>query len=372
MKVLHVSHSLRPGGLETFIADLVGHGLRHGVQPVVATLEHRGRIFDELAIAGVPVRFLGKRVGLDWSVVGAVAALARHHGSDLIHAHNTGAGLYSALAGLRDRLPVVMTRHSLSTGDGCSGRILRRLAAGLCTITVCVSAEIAQQAFKEDKTPRRKLYLVMNGVDLARFHESLVRRGEARTRLGLNENDRVVMTVGRLTPVKNQALMLRAVNKLALKRPSLRLVFVGDGPERKRLEALAEALGLPGRVVFAGDRPDVNELLCAADCFLLSSDHEGAPKALLEAMASSLPIVSTAVGGVPDMIGHGHSGLLAPRGDHAALAARLAQVLDDPALANALGRAARREAERRFSLDQMARQYLHIYATALSRRPKAR
>ncbi|WP_449246275.1 glycosyltransferase [Desulfarculus baarsii] len=366
-RILHVSNSLLTGGLETFISDMVSHGQDVGVHPVVATLEHKGRIFHEIKAAGVPVRCLNKQPGLDLSIVGNLFNLVRIHKINLIHAHNIGAGFYAGLAGLLSRTPVIMTRHSLSVRDGASGRMLRKLTGRLCTASVCVSSEIFDQALHEDKCPRNKLNLIMNGVDLSRFNGDRHRSRQARLLLGLAETDSVVMTVGRLSEVKNQALMIRAIGRLSNDRPALKLVLIGDGPERANLETLTRTLGLNDRVLFAGERPDVEQLLPAADCFALSSDSEGAPKALLEAMACGLPIVCTAVGGIPQIISHGQCGLLSPGGDEAAMASCLAQVLDDALLASELGRHALEQARRRFSLQEMLRQYAQVYSLAVAR-----
>jgi len=367
LTILHVSHSLATGGLETFIYDMVVGGRDLGMAALVATLEDRGRIFEELRALGTPVFFLGKRPGLDFSLVGKIGRLRRELGIDLIHAHNSGPGFYAGLSALGSGVPVVMTRHNLCVGEGPSGRALRMLTGRLCAATVCVSPEIHDQAMREDHCPPRKLSLIMNGVDLSRFNGDRQQSRQARRLMGLAETDSVVMTVGRLNQVKNQALLIKAIGRLSNDRPALKLVLIGDGPERTNLEALTRTLDLDGRVLFAGERPDVQRLLPAADCFALSSDSEGAPKALLEAMACGLPIVCTAVGGIPQIINHGQCGLLSPGGDEAALASCLAQVLDDALLASELGRRALDEARRRFSLQEMFRHYAHVYNSALAR-----
>ena len=168
--------------------------------------------------------------------------------------------------------------------------------------------------------------------------------------------------VGRLVPAKAPDVFLRAVSLAAARVPGLRGLVVGDGPLRAELEAGARRLGLGDRVVFAGVREDVEELLPGLDALLFSSLREGLSMAMLEAMAAGVPVVATEVGGTPELITHGESGLLVPPGDPGRLADALIGLLEDPAGADGIRQAARRRVEERFSLARMTAAHEALYA----------
>jgi len=172
-------------------------------------------------------------------------------------------------------------------------------------------------------------------------------------------------TVGRLDPVKNHAALLRAVRMILDQRPdldaALRLTIVGDGPQRGALEALAGELGLLRHVEFTGTRDDTASILRNLDLFVLPSVNEGISNTILEAMASGLPVLAARVGGNPELVVHGETGLLYEPDAADGLAAGLQRYLDEPGLRRAHGSAGRRRAQENFSLDAMVQRYLDIY-----------
>jgi glycosyltransferase involved in cell wall biosynthesis len=219
-----------------------------------------------------------------------------------------------------------------------------------------------------ETVPASRIMVVPNGIDTKVYGDRL-RRNELRQRLGLCHGgaaaDAVVIgSVGRLSEVKRQDLLLRAVASLTESFPQLRLLLVGDGPERQRLEELAAKLGIAERTVFAGYQANPEEYLAAMDLFALTSRHEALPLALLEAWASGLPVVASAVGGIPKVVEQGRTGLLFPSGDCQALVASLRNVLSDKGLASKLARAGVAEVQAKYSLQQMAENYGKQYQAA--------
>jgi glycosyltransferase involved in cell wall biosynthesis len=192
-----------------------------------------------------------------------------------------------------------------------------------------------------------------------------------RARCGLPAGRRLVGIVARLEPIKNHRLLLDAFARLAPARPDVDLVLVGDGSLRAALEAQAEAAGVRGRVHFPGVVRDTPPLYRELDAFVLCSQAEGTPMSVLEAMASGLPVASTAVGGIPYLLDEGACGRLVPRGDAAALAGALAGLLDDRGAAAGLGAAARARAVARLSEAAMLDAYEAAYRALLARRPAA-
>jgi glycosyltransferase involved in cell wall biosynthesis len=206
--------------------------------------------------------------------------------------------------------------------------------------------------------------LVYNGIDVDEMSAARQERQDARRELGLGPDDRAVISVGRLSREKDYATLLRALAAL----PGPRLFLVGHGPARGELEALAAELGLGQRVAFLGERNDVPRLLAACDLFALSSLTEGISMALLEAMAGGLPVAATAVGGTPELVIPGETGLLAPPGDPAALAQAMGALLGDVERAKALGAAGATRVAERFSLEAMAKAYAELYRLSLGGR----
>ncbi len=272
--------------------------------------------------------------------------------ADVVHVHSAKAGflgrLAAALAGRTRRC--VYTPHAWSfwAASGAEAALylrLERLAARWCAAIVAVSAA-EREAGLEAGVGRPEQYRVIpNGVDLARFG---VPRAPVRGR---------VLFLGRLAPQKRPDLALAALGQLA--RTDAELVFASDGPDRVALERSARELGVADRVQFLGYRDDVPELLAGAACVLLTSDYEGLPLTVLEAMAAGVPVVATRVGGVEEALGD--TGMVVERGDAGGIAAALARVLGDEGEAARLGEAGRRRARERFSRERMVAETVALY-----------
>jgi glycosyltransferase involved in cell wall biosynthesis len=176
----------------------------------------------------------------------------------------------------------------------------------------------------------------------------------------------LIVAVGRLKAPKDFPTLIRALS--GLRPDSFEAVIVGEGPDRPRLEEEIEALGLSGRVRLAGERRDVPELLAAADVFVLPSASEGLPVSVLEAMAAGLPVIASRVGGVPEQVSDGETGLLVEPGDPNELTAALDRLIADPSLRRRLGAAGRARAEQAFDLDPFRRAHVELYSRELARR----
>jgi glycosyltransferase involved in cell wall biosynthesis len=194
--------------------------------------------------------------------------------------------------------------------------------------------------------------VIHNGVELPRATAEESRSGPCR-----------LLTVGRLQAPKDPLTLVRALAELA--RPG-EAVIAGDGPDRPAVESEVRRLGLESVVRLAGERNDVEELLAAADLFVLSSRSEGLPLSILEAMAAGLPVVASSVGGVPELVVEGETGLLVPPGDPHALAAAIERLLDDSALRRRLGAAGRTRVSEHFDLASARRAHLDLYRTVLA------
>jgi len=277
-----------------------------------------------------------------------------------VHAHNHLPLIYGALAGKLNGCTVVTTRHGQD--EGSPRQIwLRRQAVRLVDSFVAVSNQVANNARALKLAVEPKLTIIENGIDLGRYGPHPSWRAEARAEIGVPENARVIGTVCRLVVCKNLGLLLRSC--LPHLSDELRLVIIGDGPERRVAESFA-ALHAHGKFVrFLGLRNDVARLLSGLDLFALSSKVEGHPIAVIEAMATGLPVLATKVGGVPEMIEDGTTGFLSQMED-TAFATRLAEALEQCHRWPEMGRAAMSVAHQRFSSEIMADRYQRIYDRA--------
>ena len=364
MEIVHVVENLDRGGLERTVVDLIASQRDAGHECRVICLFKLGLLARELLASGVRVDACGKRPGLDLRALRRARALIRQSPDAVIHTHNAMAHYYAVLASLG--LPVkcrINTRHGMG-GRTRSGRqewLYRQSLRGTdYAVAVC---EAARQRFAADgMRPRRALLSVPNGIRLERFRPADdVARQSLVAELGLPTGSRIIGTVGRLQPVKDHALLLRAFAKVRVQVPEAALVIVGDGPLRAALEAQAEQAGLSDALRFMGDRHDVPRLLTGMEVFALTSTSEGYSVALLEACASSLPIVATDVGGNREIVRHGINGRLVPSGDTAAIATALIALLRGGEQAAAMGRAGYVWAQAEASFRTMAERYHGLY-----------
>lgn len=364
MEIVHVVENLDRGGLERTVVDLIASQRDAGHECRVICLFKLGLLARELLASGVRVDACGKRPGLDLRALRRARALIRQSPDAVIHTHNAMAHYYAVLASLG--LPVkcrINTRHGMG-GRTRSGRqewLYRQSLRGTdYAVAVC---EAARQRFAADgMRPRRALLAVPNGIRLERFRPADdVARQSLVAELELPTGSRIIGTVGRLQPVKDHALLLRAFAKVRVQVPEAALVIVGDGPLRAALEAQAEQAGLSDAVRFMGDRHDVPRLLTGMEVFALTSTSEGYSVALLEACASSLPIVATDVGGNREIVRHGINGRLVPSGDTAAIATALIALLRGGEQAAAMGRAGYAWAQAEASFRTMAERYHGLY-----------
>jgi glycosyltransferase involved in cell wall biosynthesis len=358
--IVHVLSSFGVGGQERVALDLaIGQRARgHAVRVISLAPPPDGAMADEFREHGIGVARVVKRDGgVDPWLVPRLARALR--GADVVHTHNPLPLIYGAPAARLVGAAAIHTKHGVNPGSR-GHRLLRRAAARFVHAFVAVSETTAAQAREQHDAPEKKLHTIANGIRLDRFRPDPDARTEVRVELGLGDAW-VIGTVGRLDDYKNQSLLVRAMAPLL--SSMVRLVIVGDGPNRAEVEAEVARLPEPRWVVMTGRRMDVPRLVPAFDVFALSSKTEGLPLVVPEAMAAGLPIVTTAVGGLPDVIDEGATGMLVPV-DEAALSAALATLVRDPDKARALGRRAREVALERYSHDRMVDAYLDLYARA--------
>jgi glycosyltransferase involved in cell wall biosynthesis len=365
--ICELVHTLNVGGAEILAREFALRA-RGDRRFVFACLDACGTIGEELRAAGFTVAELGRRPGFDLRCVWRLARFCRQQGVGLIHAHQYGPFFYASLASrLAGRIPVLFTEHGRDVPDYrrpkrvFANRLLLRRRDRVVAVGHCVRDALVHN---EGIAPDR-IEVVYNGIELEQFAAVKSDSAPLRAELEMTSRHLMIVQVARLNRLKDHATGIRAMAELARDFPDARLVLVGDGEERPKLEALVAALGLKNIVLFAGLQRDVAGWLAAADVFLLTSISEGIPLTLLEAMAASLPCVSTRVGGVPEVIVDGETGFLAEASNPASVAACLRALLTDAELRRRMGVAGKERAWAEFDARAMHRDYNRIFSEML-------
>jgi glycosyltransferase involved in cell wall biosynthesis len=365
--VCQVLHSLRVGGAEVLAARLARR-LRDRYRFVFACLDELGTLGEQLRQEGFRVEVLGRRPGLDWRCAVRLADLLRRERAALLHAHQYTPFFYALAARLLYRRPgVLFHEHGRHFPDYPRRKrmLANRVLLGRRDRVIGVGRAVRRALIANEGIPPRRVQVIYNGIDLAGFANGQCDRAAVRKEMGVSPDDLVLIQVARLDYLKDHATAVRTLARVARQRPDARLVLVGEGPEQGKIEEEIHGHRLEGHVRFLGLRKDVARLLPAADLFLLTSISEGIPLTVIEAMAAGLPVVSTAVGGVAEVVEDEATGFLAPSGDDAGLAAHVLCLADDPALRQRLGEAGRRRARAVFSEDQMQGRYDELYREML-------
>ena len=367
--VAHVLYRFDTGGLENGVVNLVNHmprdAYRHMVVALTEVTDFRKRLDDPT----VECIALHKPPGQGTRLYPRLWQLLRDHRPAIVHTRNLAALEMQPVA-WATRVPVrIHGEHGRDIGDfdGSSrkNQWTRRLLRPFVQQWVALSHDLASTLTGPVGIPSSRVQRICNGVDSERFHPA----GGARAAVAGNPftDPRLwlVGTVGRMQTVKNPVDLARAfVQVLALApalRARLRLVMVGEGPLRAQVAEVLQQAGAADLAWLPGERADVPEVLRGLDGFVLPSLAEGISNTILEAMASGLPVVATAVGGNPDLVAAGQTGLLVPAGQTDALAVAFLQMAGDPAAAAAMGRAGRARVEREFSLQVMVTAYQRLY-----------
>lgn len=368
LKILHVVDSLEFGGLERVTTDLAKAQHARGHEVAVFSINPTVGLLPELQAAGIPVVVGGKSRSLDWAVLGKLRSTAAERKVDVVHAHNFVPNYYAAMAlfGAKNAPVLVSTCHDM--GTRLSNRRLRwiyRLSLLRTRRVAMVGQQVHDRYVASGLVKAEAAETVLNGIPVRRFTGSAARRLAARNAMGIAADVPVIGSVGRLVSLKNQRLLIEVLPALLARHPALRLVIVGDGPLESALRAQASSLKVEGQVNFLGQRADVADLLPGFDIFALPSLTEGLSIALLEACATGVAVVATAVGGNPEIVKDGQTGLLVPPEDGPALREALAALLADPALRGRLGSRASEWVVAHASIDALCSTYDRFYRRVL-------
>ena len=372
LKMLLVATTFDSGGVTTYLDNLIGQLpadrfevlLACGMDDLQAEHLQRLGITHSPVCLTKPVRPLTDLRAL-WQLV----RLIRRERVDVVHTHMSKSDLVAGLAARLCGLPVV----SVSTAHGplrlrSAPWIVQRFFDGLERLVyrgvvdrvISVSRSTTGELLRKRKVVRQQVVTIPNGIP-RRTPVTAERRGEIRRRLGVAPEQPLIVMVSRLAEPKAPDVLIDSMQRVAQRWPRAVCLIAGDGPQREPLRARIRRLGLEDTVQLLGHRNDVHDLLDACDIFTLSSHSEGLSMSVLEAMASGCPIVASDVGGMEELIAHGRTGVLVAAGDTPALADALEALIQNPALRQSLGRAAREQVDQRCSVSRQADATTAVY-----------
>ena len=362
LSVFHLVEDLKTGGAERVIADIVEGLDRKRFEARVWCLTRGGETADELLEKGVEVRILGI-----WSYhnplnIIRLSRLLKKEKPDIVHTHGYFASVIGRLAAKKAGLPIIITHVHSTYWEYKKRHLLIERYLSRCTHRIiCCSEAVKNFVTGHEKIKEDKTVVIYNGVDEERFLP-VQDPSPVRARLGIDRESPVVGTVSSLTPHKGQKYLIQAAAKIREKYPATRFLIVGDGPLRQSLEEQALGLSLQSSLIFTGARRDIPDLLSLMDIFVLpSSSREGLGIAIIEAMAMEKPTVATDIGGIPEVVQDGETGLLVRPGDSAALAKAIIELIDNPDRAKAMGKKGRNRFAQKFTRKTMLSKIEDLY-----------
>ena len=358
--VMLVTWSLVAGGSETY-ALTIARGLDpENYRAAFCAVDKGGPLESEVRQLGFPCTIMHRRNGIDLGLIWRMYRLFRETGVDVVHTHHFNQLFYSVLGAKLVGAKIIHTEHSIECYKKRRLRVAMRMLSWLCDKVTAIGPDGAAVLLDRVKVPKNKLEIIRAGVNLDAF---TIDKAEARRLLALEQTDHVAVIIARLFPEKNHRLLLNAFSRVVEKVPDARLLIAGDGTEREAIVGEIERLGLGDHVRMLGVRRDVPVLLAASDLFALSSDREGLPIAVLEAMAARRPVLATRVGDVPEVVGDGVAGRLVPAKDAESLAAGMVELFTNPELAAEMGQRGRQYVEKHYAVRNMIARHEAIYGT---------
>jgi len=367
IKVVHIVPTLSPGGAERVAVHIVTGLNRQRYEAVVVSQSGRlkcdlDRLLEE---AGVEVRYLGKPPGFDYRMYSRLHRVLRDSRPDIVHTHIQVLRYALPSMLLLKHASLLHTVHNMAEREvEPRARWIQRYAFNHGVVPVPVAETVAVSL--------KRLYgiqqcrVIPNCIPVDYYACPQTPRREWRAREGFGDQDVLFVCVARFAAQKNHALLLSAFAQGPASDPNAHLILIGEGPLREQLEDQAKDLGLGSQVRFLGLRADIPDALGAMDVFVLSSDWEGNPLSVIEAMASGLPIVSTAVGGVPDLFESGKEGFLVQPGDVQGFSNSMAYLSRNREVRLSMGMAAARRARENYDVAIMVQAYEELYEDLLN------
>lgn len=356
------------GGTERHLFELVKRLKNTAYQPFVCSLGREGIFSRQFGDEGIDIENLAiKRVyGLNGlRAFFCLKDKIRKNEIRIIHAFHFGAQLLATALAKASKTPLVLSVRDLGFWKKAHHEFITRQIDGLAD-KVLVNSQAIKKDLMSKGLAEDKISVIYNGVDFEKFQKNY-NAAAYRQELGITQQRHVIAYIGWLRPEKGVNYFIESARKVLSSCSEPQFLVIGDGPLRKALEDQAKDLGIKDKVSFLGDRKDIPQLLSLVDVCVLPSLTEGFSNTVLEAMAASVPVVASRVGGNPEAVKDGETGLLVPLGDADALAAAIARLLEDEPLRKMMGQKAQQRARAEFDIAQTVRQYEQLYDEVLAR-----
>ncbi len=365
-KVMLLAVGLGVGGTETHILELAARIDRSRFSVIVCSLKPGGKVADELRARGIKVVSLNGMGKLDVRVFPRLLKVLSVERPDVIQSFLFWANLAARVCGRIFRaIPVISSYHDEIVSEGRAVRLIDRLTLKWTSGVVCCSEAVRRSVTARIGGISDRCAIIPFGVETHRYESTMAL---SKRELGLREDQPVIGTVCRLVePKKGLSVLLQAAAELKRRDGGVnfQLLIVGDGPARSQLEELSRRLDLDSQIVFAGARRDIQKILPLVNVFVLPSLYEGFGIAILEALAAGRPVVATTVGGIPEFVKGGKTGLLVEPGNANALADAIATLLNNPEEAKQLGRQGQDYVRGHCDIAGVVRQHEQIYEGCL-------
>jgi glycosyltransferase involved in cell wall biosynthesis len=372
--VLYIVDNLREGGSQRYVAELTRFGSRFGIEPHVCSFEAGGHFFDEIRSGNYPLIVLPVSKVQNFSTINVIRKLLVYvwqHKIKVIHTFQTKANIIGTAVGRLTQTKVITSRRDIGDYALRGSRklelfekiIINRLADKI----MVNSRAVLNAVLLKENVPHDKIELVYNTVDLERFNPGRS-RDAARIKLGLDSETIAFGTVAGFRPVKGVDVLIRSAGILSKLRKNFKVFIAGDGPEYQKLVKLVSLEGVEDHIVFLGHLNAIEDMHPAFDVFVLSSRSEGCSNALLEAQASGLPVIATRVGGNPEIVLDGKTGILVPSDDPASLAQEMDSLASGPEKRLRFGQNARRFIESQFSQNTIHAKLSEMYRKLINQR----
>ncbi len=361
LKVLFVIWSLERGGAERFLVALLKHIDQTKIKPVVCCLNWKGKWSEEVEAAGIEIIALNKKSGLDLGAFIKLFKLIKTGNFQIVNTHLWTADVMGRVAAFMAKTPVVIsTAQNVDVWKTWWHRLIDKILSFKTDRLIAVSEAVKKYYHQKVGIPSEKIIYIPNAVEVEKYSRTVDVK-YLYNEFDLKEQDFILACIGRLTHQKGQAYLLEALHFLRVKYPNLRVLFVGDGEDREKLESMVKQLEIMDLVRFVGYRNDINQILKFSHSLILPSLFEGLPLCVLEAMAAAKPIIATNIGGVDELLVDNESGIIVEPQDPGALTKAIEKLMLLPDQGQQMGLRAQKVVIDKFSIELAARETVELF-----------
>ncbi len=369
--ILYVIDNLEYGGGERVFVEII-YGINRNQYKAYVACNHGGEFWEKLAEIGTHLRTVNMENTINPYSVLRLAQIIKKEKIHIIHSQGARADFFSRIAmRISKSNPRVVNTIAMPVEGFDVSPLRKNVYRFFDRITECyvdtfiVVSDFLKKTLIEGRgVPAQKVLKIYNGVELSQYNPD-VEYGKLRKEWGIPQDVPFIGAIGRIVWQKGFEYLIQAIPDIIRNEPDAKILLVGDGPLKKELEDLAENLKIKERIIFAGFRSDITEILSAVDLLVIPSLLEGFPMVTLEAMAMAKPIIATNIDGITEQITDGVYGILVPPKDPSALAKAVIRVLSDREFARSMGLLAREKVEQEFSIEKMVAETEKVYLSLL-------